>query len=390
MSKSLRVIHILRAPVGGLFRHVRDLAIAQSAAGHSVGVVADTSTGDRLTDQRLDQLAPALALGLHRVAMSRDLGVRDVTATFAIARILSGVGATIVHGHGAKGGAYSRLASRLIGGSARPRAFYTPHGGSLHYAPSSLKGRVYMALERSLAPWTEGVVFESAYSARLFHERIAAPGLRSRVVPNGVSLGEFEPVITSSTATEFLFVGELRLLKGVDCLIDAIAAIRAAGHGVTATIVGDGPDRAQFIAQAQALGLGETVKFPGAMPARQAFALGRVLIVPSRAESFPYIVLEGAAAGLPLIATNVGGIPEIIAGTDHPLVRPGDVAGLARAMQTALDDLKRGGGMLQNEAQRLRAVVKKNFTIQTMAGAIGVFYLDTQPATVVAAMELTH
>ena len=63
-TTSLRIIHCLRAPVGGLFRHVRDLAIAQAARGHQVGVIADSNAHDRLTEQRLADLIPHLALGL--------------------------------------------------------------------------------------------------------------------------------------------------------------------------------------------------------------------------------------------------------------------------------------------------------------------------------------
>ena len=72
------------------------------------------------------------------------------------------------------------------------------------------------------------------------------------------------------------------------------------------------------------------------MPAREAFRLGRVLVMPSRAESLPYVALEAAGAGLPLIATDVGGMPEIVAGTDTALVAPGDAAALAEAMSSAL------------------------------------------------------
>ena len=73
------------------------------------------------------------------------------------------------------------------------------------------------------------------------------------------------------------------------------------------------------------------------MPARQAFALGRVLVVPSRAESLPYVVLEAAAAGMPLIATRVGGIPEIFGPHAGRLVPPDDAAALAAAIAQALD-----------------------------------------------------
>ena len=86
------------------------------------------------------------------------------------------------------------------------------------------------------------------------------------------------------------------------------------------------------------LGSDDVVSFRGAMPAREAFPLGRALVVPSRAESLPYIVLEAAAAGLPLLATNVGGIPEIVGGTDTALLPPEDAEALAQAMLELLDD----------------------------------------------------
>ncbi len=100
----LRVLHVLRAPVGGLFRHVCDLAKAQAAMGHHVGVVCDAD-GDALTDKRLEALRPHLALGLFRVGMSRAIAPSDVFAFHAIRAHALGLGADVLHGHGAKGGA---------------------------------------------------------------------------------------------------------------------------------------------------------------------------------------------------------------------------------------------------------------------------------------------
>src|SRR5438128_2226183 len=107
----LNILHALRAPVGGLFRHVLDLARAQAARGHQVGIVADASTGGEQARARLASPAPHLALGLTRVPMSRHLGWPDVTAAAQVARRAAQVGAHVVHGHGAKGGAYARLAT---------------------------------------------------------------------------------------------------------------------------------------------------------------------------------------------------------------------------------------------------------------------------------------
>ena len=122
-------------------------------------------------------------------------------------------------------------------------------------------------------------------------------------------------------ATDILFVGELRKIKGVDILLYALAELKLGGP-VTATIVGSGPDAERLKAMASALGLDGLVTFAGALPVREAFSLGRVKVVPSLAESFPYVVLDATAAGMPLIATNVGGIPEIVADTDTVLIEP--------------------------------------------------------------------
>jgi glycosyltransferase involved in cell wall biosynthesis len=106
------------------------------------------------------------------------------------------------------------------------------------------------------------------------------------------------------------------------------------------------------------------------MPARQAFARGRVLVMPSRAESLPYIVLEAAAARMPLIATRVGGIPEVVAGSSTPLVPAEDTAALVQAMRAALER----PDMMVARAAELQRCVKTTFTVGAMsAGVLGLY-----------------
>jgi glycosyltransferase involved in cell wall biosynthesis len=365
---ALRIVHCIRAPVGGLFRHVRDLAREQVRRGHLVGLVADRVSGDRLTEERLGDLAPDLPLGLGRVAMSRDIGWLDLTAATAIRRLVDRLKPDVVHGHGAKGGAHARLAG---GGGNAPAVVYTPHGGSLHYGPDTIKGRIYMALERALAARTDAIVFESAFAEGRYREQVGAAIRIARVIPNGLTPEEFEPVAAGSGAADVLFIGELRRLKGVDVLLEALARLHG-DRAVSACVVGDGPDAEHFRVLADRLGLANRVRFQGAMPARRAFSEGRILVVPSRAESLPYIVLEAGAAGLPLIATRVGGIPEIVAGTDTPLVPPGDAEALAAAITAALTDPAAG----QARARRLAAEIGKRFTIDAMTTAILEVYAE--------------
>jgi glycosyltransferase involved in cell wall biosynthesis len=362
---SLNILHVLRAPVGGLFRHVLDLARGQIARGHRVGLVADASTGGAQAEARLAELAPELALGLTRVAMSRQLGLRDVTACMHVARRAADVTADVVHGHGAKGGAYARLAN-----AERGIRVYTPHGGSLHYDWGSPAGFLYLASERLLMRCTDLFLFESAYGRDVFRAKVGDPGGRARVVHNGVAESEFAPIAADAQATDVVFVGELRQLKGVDVLIAAIAALARDGRRVTATIVGDGPDRTAF--EAAAKDQGEAIRFAGAMPARAAFALGRLLVVPSRAESLPYIVLEAAAAGVPLVATAVGGIPEIYGPDASRLVPPGDPAALARAIDSALA----GPATEDDVTRRLQARLHAEFSVDVMTDAVLAAYVE--------------
>jgi glycosyltransferase involved in cell wall biosynthesis len=112
--------------------------------------------------------------------------------------------------------------------------------------------------------------------------------------------------------------------------------------------------------------LAGSVRFVGAKPARSAFAMGRLLVIPSRAESLPYIVLEAAAAGVPLITTRVGGIPEIFGPDSADLVPPGDPAVLAQAIGLRLLDL----GATRAAGLRLQARVRETFSAQAMTEGV--------------------
>jgi len=357
-TASLKILHILRAPLGGLFRHVRDVTRGQIERGHRVGLIVDSGTGGARANGELAELAPDLALGLLRVPITRELGFSDLRALRFIVHRIRLADPDVLHGHGAKGAALARLSP------SAPNAIrvYTPHGGSLVYSPGTLSGGFYRRLEWLLSWRTDLFLFESSYAANLFRSGVGETHGMVRVVRNGVGEAEFAPVTVRPDATDIVSVGELRPVKAIDLLIEALAILKRAGRRVSATIAGEGPQSDALKMQAVQLGIADQVRFIGFCPARAAFALGRMLVIPSRAESLPYVVLEAAAAGVPIITTNVGGVPEIFGPQGDELIAPDDIAALTGAIAAALDNPARLCGV----TKAVQARVRGKFSSTTM------------------------
>ena len=108
---SLKILHVLRAPLGGLFRHVVDLAHGQAQRGHRVGLIVDSTTGGARAEAILADLAPSLELGLERGSRSRASSARRTCRRCGmISRRVRLLAPDVLHGHGAKGAALARLA----------------------------------------------------------------------------------------------------------------------------------------------------------------------------------------------------------------------------------------------------------------------------------------
>ena len=355
---SLKIVHVLRAPLGGLFRHVVDVASGQVKRGHRVGLIVDSTTGGARADAALDELAPRLALGLERVAITRELSASDFNALRLVSRRIAAAAPDVVHGHGAKGAALARLSW------SAPNAIrvYTPHGGSLVYRPGTVAGGFYRALEWLLKWRTDLFLFESGYVAGLFRDVIGRPPAMVRIVHNGVGAAEFAPIAARADASDIVCLGELRPVKAFDVLIEARAMLNASGRRVSATIAGEGPLGDELKALAARAQVGDLVRFAGYRPAREALAMGRMLVIPSRAESLPYAVLEAAAAGMPIVATRVGGIPEIFGAQEGHLVAPDNAGALAGAIAGALD----APAQSRDTADFIRARVRREFSLAAM------------------------
>lgn len=360
LTTPLKIVHVTRTPVGGIFRHILDVAGGQAERGHHVGIVCDSTTGGERAAAALAAIAPKLKLGVSRIAIQRELSPTDLYAFLKVRRHLAAFGADVLHGHGAKGGAFVRLTA-----SPRTIRVYTPHGGSLHYGRHTLRGMVYGTLERILMNRTDLFLFESAFARDTYQAIVGTPRHTVRVVPNGITSAEMVPVEPVPGAADLVYVGEFRHIKGADVLIDALAELHRNGRRVSLAIAGDGVEGPALHAQVSRLGLDSSVKFLGHVPARQGFAQGRLLVVPSRADSLPYVVIEAGGAGIPIIASKVGGIPEIF-GPDAELVPAQDPERLAEAIAAALDH----PSAARAAADRLRERVRRLFSQDAMVEGV--------------------
>lgn len=335
----MRIVHCFRSPVGGIFRHVRDLALEHASAGHKVGIVCDSTTGGTFEDNLFEEIRPHLELGVIRMPIGRSIGPSDLRALWSSYKEIKELQPDVLHGHGAKGGAFARIIGSLLRANRyRVARLYSPHGGSLHFTESGMRGWIVFQIEKVLQRFNDATLFVSSYERDAYRKKIGRPG-RLRIVYNGLAEQEFEPVQPETEQSDFLFIGMLRDLKGPDLFIKAFAeAERKVGRPLSAIMIGDGPDEEKYRHYSTSHGLGRRIPIFPAVRQRIAFAKARTVVVSSRADALPYIVMEAVAAGLPVIAFAVGGIPEILGRGNPALVAPEDWEELGRVMANSIND----------------------------------------------------
>lgn len=374
-SRPLKILHVFRAPLGGLFRHVLDAARGQVERGHDVGIFCASNAGGARADEVLRELGSQLTLGVTRVPMSRYPSATDFKAQLAEMALRQRLAPDIVHCHGSKGGVYGRIPALLSPGRRYVTA-YTPHGGSFNYKPGGLEHKIYMSVERLLEGATDVFLFESRFIAGRFEAHVGhAPRTDHRVVLNGVSDAEFEPIDHQAAEFDLLYLGELRSAKGVDTLIDALALLRRRDRLTPRIlIVGSGPEEHELQQMTRDRGIADQCVFEPPTPIRKALARARAMVIPSRAESLPYVILEAAAAAQPLISTDVGGIGEIY-GPHHrrrliPANDPAILTGAIRAM------LETPEAERLAQAADLAGHVRQNFCLNAMIDGVIAAYRD--------------
>jgi glycosyltransferase involved in cell wall biosynthesis len=239
----------------------------------------------------------------------------------------------VVHLHSSKAGILGRLGAALAGVRVR---LLTVHGWSFA-AYGGPAGRLFLWAERLVRPLTTTVICVSrATREQGLVARACDPG-RTVVIHNAVDARSFVETRRADGPPRMISVGRFAFPKDFATLVDALAAIPV---DYRATLVGDGPARPETATAIALHGLDAKVELLGARDdVRDLLASSDIFVLSSRCEGHPISILEAMAAGLPVVATNVGGVAEsVVHGQTGVLVPAGEVAALAAALRLLVED----------------------------------------------------
>jgi glycosyltransferase involved in cell wall biosynthesis len=362
------VLQVLQPLDGGVAQHVLLLSLALRERGWRVEVAAPPACA----------VLPALeaaGVHVHRLPLRRSPGAGDLRVLRRLRALERGGGYGVVHAHSSKAGAVARIAL-----GARRRVVYTPHcfafaAGDFGPLPQA----AYRLVEQALVPLTATIVAVSDWETQLARRVLRGAGSRLETIPNGVPLPA-SPPDPARELVEFaggsplaLLVSKLRPQKDPLALVRAAAILRERGAlAGKVAIVGDGELERRVREAIAARGLGEDVRwFPFGGASGPYLAAADLLVVPSLWESLPYAVLEAMAFGLPVLATAVGGVPEMVRdGATGRLVPPADEQALAGALAELLAD----AAARERMGRAARELVEQRFPLEAMVDRIEQLY----------------
>jgi glycosyltransferase involved in cell wall biosynthesis len=349
----LSIMHVAApAHFGGLESVVRELARGQLRRGHTVSVVLVLSPEDR---------PHPLALALEAdgvTAVPLYVGNRDYRGERrAIRALCRQHRPDILHSHGYRCDVVDGTMARSEG----VRAVSTCHG----FIESSWSGRLQQWLQRRALRRFDAVVAVS----RAIQQRLLESGIepeRIHVVPNALATGqaalsreEARQVLALPSAPVIGWVGRLSDEKGPDIALDAFALLGL--PGVNLVFLGTGREADRLHARAATLGVSNHVIWRGSVPnAGTLLRAFDVFLLSSRTEGTPMALLEAIAAGVPVVATRVGGVPDVVDSTSAYLVESGDVDGIAAALREVLENPDAS----QAKAERASKFLEERFAVE--------------------------
>jgi glycosyltransferase involved in cell wall biosynthesis len=354
--KVLRVI--ARLNVGGPALHVAYLTAGLADRGYETTLVAGTLARG---EESMASVSEARGVRIETLpALHREIGpLRDARAILRLARLIREERPTILHTHTAKAGAVGRIAALLAGDARPPIVVHTFHGHVLrgYFNPVTTLG--FRTLERWLARVTTVLIAVSPEVRDDLVKLHVAPASKFAIVRLGIELDERTDVDSGARAETrrqlgigedaFIvgWVGRMTAVKRTDDVIRALRGLVERGVDAYLCLVGDGPDRDHLERYAHELGVVKRCLFVGYQDdVARFYSAIDALVLPSVNEGTPVSVMEALAAQRPVVATRVGGTPDVIRdGVDGYLVEVGDANALSERLAGLANDPERRARM---------------------------------------------
>jgi len=351
-DEPVRILRLIaRLNMGGPALHVAYLTRGLDQRGYQTTLAAGSLARG---ESSMAFVAEELGVQVHAVPqLHREVSpVLDPISVARIARLIREVRPHILHTHTAKAGAVGRTAAVLAGEARPPIVVHTFHGHVLRGYFDPARTAVYREVERSLARVTTRLVAVSPEVRDDLVELGVAPADRFSVIRLGIDLDR-RIVEGTSEGSELRgvfglpeeafvvgWIGRMTTIKHLPDVVAAVARLRERGVDARLCLVGDGPDREAVEKQAHELGIARSTLFLGYQrDIAPYYRLFDVLLLPSGNEGTPVVAIESLAAGTPVVATRVGGVPDVVSdGVDGLLARVGDVDGLVDALERLAHD----------------------------------------------------
>lgn len=371
--------------MGGPALHVAYLSAGLAERGYETTLVAGTLARG---EESMAHVAEERGVQVVVVPdLSREIApVHDLRAARELARLIRELRPQILHTHTAKAGAVGRLAASLARDARPPIVVHTFHGHVLRGYFGPVRSRLFRLLERRLARSSTALV---AVSPEVRDDLVAlgvAPREKFRIIRLGIELDRRVTAGENGRAElrrmmgippeRFVvgWVGRMTAVKRMEDVLSAFQRLGAQGIDACLCLVGDGPDRPDAERKARRLGIMRRCLFLGYQDdVAPFFAAFDAFLLPSGNEGTPVTTIEALAGGRPVVATRVGGVPDVVRdGEDGFLVEPGAADELAdRLARLAADpELRRRMG----EAGRAR--VLERYSVQRLLGDMDSFYRE--------------
>ena len=306
---------------------------------------------------------------------------RDAWALLSLSRIVREFRPHIVHTHTAKAGFVGRAAAVIS--HPRPLIVHTYHGHVLEGYFGAAKSQLYRRLEALLGRWSDRLIGVSQATVDDLVRLRIAPRERFRVVPLGLDLERYArlgdrerregraELGVSDDQRLLTYVGRIVPIKRLDVLLESVHLALRGGAPIRLAVVGDGETRAALERMATALGISARVSFLGYRGDLHAIlAATDVAVLSSDNEGTPVSLIEAAAAGVPAVATDVGGVSEVVTRDTGRLAARGDATGLA----TAISEVAGDDGLRRMMGAKARARACERYSIARLIRDIEALY----------------